>query len=486
MVQKGTGSVIRIDGTALTTAEIVAAARRHDDVELTDAARQRVAASAALAERIAAQRPLYGRSTGVGANRNVSVADPAAHARSLLRSHATSAGPLRSPVRVRAMLVVRLNQLAAGGSGASTAVLEGIAAMLAADALPYVREHGSVGTSDLPALATTALALMGEAPTTFPLPTRVELGASDALPLMSSNAAAIGDAALAGADLTELARASVVVAALTFTGVDGNREAFAELVERVTPFAGARQVCRWMRALTDGAAPPARIQDPFGLRTLPQVHGVTIDALRRLDEVVRLLANAPSENPVFLEGSDGHDEIAHHGGFHASYLSAALDAALVAVAGSAALSLARVAILIDPNATGLPPFLADGTPGSSGVMVLEYVSASALGAVRAAATPSSLQTVVLSRGLEEVASFASLAARQAAVVAEPVRTMLACELVAAVRALRSKKFAADNELLDRALGICAELPDDMADRDLTEDVDLAGRLLPGLADLLPD
>ena len=478
--------MIRIDGTRLSAAEIVAAARREDTVELTDQARERVGASAALAERIAAERPLYGRSTGVGANRNVAVSDPGAHARALLRSHATSAGPLRSPVRVRAMLVVRLNQLAAGGSGASPAVLDGLATMLAADALPYVREHGSVGTSDLPALATTALALMGEAPTTSPLPTRVELGAADALPLMSSNAAAIGDAALAGADLTELARANVVVAALTFAGVDGNREAFAEVVEQVTPFAGARQVCRWMRALTDAAAAPARIQDPFGLRTLPQVHGVALDALRRVDDVVSRLANAPSENPVFLVGPDGRDQIAHHGGFHASYLSAALDAAVVAVAESATLALARIAILIDPNATGLAPFLGDGTPGSSGVMVLEYVGASALGDVRAAATPSGLQTVVLSRGLEEVASFASLSARQAAAAAEPVRLLLACELVAAVRAVRAKKVSMDNEHLARALAACAELPQGLEDRDLTGDIELASRMLPRLADLLAD
>ena len=478
--------MIRIDGTRLSAAEIVAAARREDTVELTDQARERVGASAALAERIAAERPLYGRSTGVGANRNVAVSDAGAHARALLRSHATSAGPLRSPVRVRAMLVVRLNQLAAGGSGASPAVLEGLATMLAVDALPYVREHGSVGTSDLPALATTALALMGEAPTTSPLPSRVELGAADALPLMSSNAAAIGDAALAGADLMELARANVVVAALTFAGVDGNREAFAEVVEQVTPFAGARQVCRWMRALTDEAAKPARIQDPFGLRTLPQVHGVALDALRRVDDVVSRLANAPSENPVFLVGADGSDQIAHHGGFHASYLSAALDAAVVAVAESATLSLARIAILIDPNATGLAPFLGEGTPGSSGVMVLEYVGASALGDVRAAATPSGLQTVVLSRGLEEVASFASLSARQAAAAAEPVRLLLACELVAAVRAVRAKKVLPFNETLARALAECADLPAGFEDRDLTGDVELASQLLARLAGLLPD
>ena len=159
---------------------------------------------------------------------------------------------------------------------------------------------------------------------------------------------------------------------------------------------------------------------------------------------------------------------------------------MLAVAESATLSLARVAILIDPNATGLPAFLGDGTPGSSGVMVLEYVSASALGDVRVAATPTGLQTVVLSRGLEEVATFASLAARQAAAVAEPIRTLLACELVAAVRALRSKKFSPDNELVDRALAMCAELPEDLTDRDLTEDVDLASRVLPGLAALVPD
>jgi histidine ammonia-lyase len=478
--------VIRIDGTRMSTAEIVTAARREDVVELTDEVRERVTASAALAERITAERPLYGRSTGVGANRNESIVAAPGQARALLRSHATSAGPLRSPERVRAMLVVRLNQLAAGGSGATPALLDGLAAMLAADALPFVREHGSVGTSDLPALATTALALMGEAPTTSPLATQIEFGAHDALPLMSSNAAAIGDAALAGANLMELARATVVVAALTFAGVDGNREAFAEVVDRVTPFAGAQQVCRWMRSLTDGGSPPARIQDPFGLRTLPQVHGVTIDALRRLDEVVCRVANAPSENPVILVDPVKGEQIAHHGGFHASYLSAALDAAILAVAESATLSLARIATLIDPNATGLAPFLGDGTPGASGVMVLEYVGASALGDVRAAVSPTGLQTVVLSRGLEEVASFASLAARQAATVAGPVRLLLACELVAAVRALRAKQISPDNDLLASALAACSELPDRMEDRDLTGDVEIATRLLPQLARLLPD
>src|SRR3954468_8345361 len=98
----------------MSTAEIVAAARREDVVQLTDDVLPRVLASAALAERITTERPVYGRSTGVGANRNELFAPAPGQARALLRSHATSAGPLRSAERVRAMLVVRLNQLAAG------------------------------------------------------------------------------------------------------------------------------------------------------------------------------------------------------------------------------------------------------------------------------------------------------------------------------------------------------------------------------------
>ncbi|MGZ4594665.1 MAG: aromatic amino acid lyase, partial [Actinomycetes bacterium] len=134
--------------------------------------------------------------------------------------------------------------------------------------------------------------------------------------------------------------------------------------------------------------------------------------------------------------------------------------------------------------TGLPPFLGDGTPGASGVMVLEYVAASALGDLRAAATPAGLQTVVLSRGVEEDASFASLAARQATGAVGNLRILLACELVSAVRALRSRGITPASAPLACALATCADLPDSLADRDLSGDVQLAAQLLPTLAELV--
>jgi histidine ammonia-lyase len=471
--------VIALDGETLTTADIVAIAHRQAPVAVTPEARARAAASHDFAARIAAERPIYGRSTGVGANRSQPVEDPAAHARALLRSHATSAGPFRSPERVRAMLGVRLNQLAAGGSGASPAVLDGLVAMLDADALPRVRELGSIGTGDLSALATTALALAGEGPTSNPLPVVVAFGVDDALPFLSSNAATIADAALAVAELRRLASAALVIAALTFAAVDGNPEAFADAVEQVTPFAGALWVARHMRALIGSARGATRIQDSFGLRVLPQVHGAFVDALARLDEVVAAMANAPTENPVALLDVG----LAHHGGFHAAYLVQALDAATSALAQSAQLNLARLGMLNEPSVTRLPAFLGDGTAGASGVMVVEYVAASALGSMRSLATPAGLQTVTLSRGVEDDASFASLAAVNAIAAAATYRTLLACELVAAVRAVRMRGLDLASTLLDAAMLSCELLETATADRDLTADIEVASILVDSLARL---
>lgn len=471
--------MIALDGETLTTADIVAIAHRREPVAVTPEARARVAASHEFAVRTAAERPVYGRSTGVGANRSQQVDDPAAHARALVRSHATSAGPLRSPERVRAMLGVRLNQLAAGGSGANPAVVDGLLAMLDADALPRVRELGGIGTGDLSALATTALALAGEGPTSNPLPLVVGFGVDDALPFLSSNAATIADAALAVVELRRLAAAAMIVAALTFAAVDGNPEAFAEAVERATPFAGAQLVAARMRALTKPAEVAARIQDSFGLRVLPQVHGAFVDALTRLDDVVTTMANAPSENPVALPDVG----LAHHGGFHAVYLVQALDAATSALAQSAQLNLARLAILNEPGITTLPAFLADGTAGASGVMVIEYVAASALGSLRALATPAGLQTVTLSRGVEDDASFASLAAVNAIAAAQTYRTLLACELVAAVRAVRMRGLDLMATPLGAALSACEPLETATADRDLTADIEVATTLIDALAPL---
>lgn len=477
MTDESGADPILLDGTALSCAQVAAVAAGAS-ARLAPAGRIRAWRSWRAANHAAARTAVYGRTTGVGANRHQQIrSDRPDAARAVLRSHATSAGPLRSPGRIRALLAIRLNQLAAGGSGVSPPVLDAWEAMLASNALPPVRECGSVGTGDLTALATVALTLAGELPATRPLPA-VEIGPSDGLALLSSNAATLADAALAWTELDEGLRAAVGVAALSVVALRGNPEAFGETALGATPFPGARRVASGLRALLAGTdRSPARLQDPFALRTLPQVLGSALEALERARSVTNTLMNVAAENPLLL--ADG--SVTHHGGFQASYLQAALDGAKLAVATAGTCVLARLGALSEPGLTGLAAFLTDGTPGASGVMACEYVAASALGDIRAAAHPAGLQTVVLSRGVEEDASFASLAATDLLRIADRWPILLGCELVAAVRALRmgpdgcGPPMAA---LLER----CAGLPAGLTDRDLTGDLDVARSLLPALAD----
>ena len=471
-----------LDGSHLSLDDIVAVSRRAEPVEVDPGARERVAASHRYADTVAGQRPIYGRSTGVGANREMVLPDPDSQSLQLLRSHATSSGPLRSAPRVRAMLVVRLNQLAADGNGIDPLVLDALCAMLADDALPPVREGGSVGTADLAALATTALVLNGEVDSTPAVTTTAHFGPGDALTFMSSNAAVLADAALAVADLDRLARSAVVVAAMAFAAVRGNPEAFSTAVEVATPFPGSRWVCRTMRELTGPDTEPLRIQDPFSLRTFPQVHGALMDRVAFAEQVLTSMANSPSENPIVSPRLG----VAHHGAFHAAYLVQSLDSLVLAVAQSAQLSLARLTMLAEPAYTGLHPFLGDGTPAASGVMIVEYSAASALAELRALATPAGIQAVTLSRGVEEDASFATLAARQALESVSRFRAVLAAELVASLRCLRMQEvhppaLAAALAYLDERDGGIA----DMHDRDLTSDLLLAEELVDALPGHVP-
>jgi histidine ammonia-lyase len=460
---------MQIDGQHLSVDDFAELAGAPLQVKVTDAATARVRASHEWAVRLRGERPLYGRTTGVGANREVLIEPSIDAAQDLLASHATAAGPPRSAERVRALLLVRLNQLCAGGSGVSPQVVAALEQLICADRLPVIREHTGVGTADLSALAAVALALQEHDPTLL-------LGPDDALPFLSSNAAALADAGLGLSRLSRAARAGLATAALSFTALNGNLEAFSRAVERVTPMLGARATCRAMRALIGSEASRGlRIQDPYGLRALPQSHGVLLDALAALRDTVDAYVNAPSENPVVLP--DG--AVAHHGGFHASYLAVASDSVRIAAVQSAQLVLHRLTYLSEPAHTGLMPFLGDGTPGASGVMVVEYVAAAALGDLRSAASPAAVQTTSLSRGAEDHASFASLAARQLLATADSYELLVAAELLTAVRAnrLRPDPLGAT---VSAVLAACADLPDDHRDRDLTADLEVARGLIPSL------
>ncbi len=379
------------------------------------------------------------------------------------------------------MLAVRANQLLAGGAGLRPTVVTALCEALESGAHPVVNEFGSVGTGDLTALAQAGLALVGEHPWRGAgAPEPQPLDNNDALALISSNALTLGQAALALHELRGLIAATQVVAALSLLAVDGSHEPYAAPVHQARPHRGAGEVARRMRELigaADRPTPPlGRIQDPYGFRCLPQIHGPAHDAADALEAVLAVELNAAAENPLIAA-----DDLAayHHGGFYQAGLALALDHFRLAVTQVARLSTSRLSTLNEPAYTRLRPFLADHEPASSGVMILEYSAAAALGDLRAFSAPASLGHAVLSRGVEEQASFASLAARQTLRACGAYRLVVGCELVAAVRALRQRDLRPEPGLpAGRALELAeAVLDDDQADRPLTDDVTAAARLL---------
>jgi histidine ammonia-lyase len=471
--------MVTIDGRLVTCVTVSGVARDHEPVVTS---RDGVARAAAAHRAVrTAQGPIYGLTTGVGANGAVPIESGPGTGLRLIRSHASGAGEPIGVDVARAMMVVRLNQLAAGGSGADPAWLAALVTALNEGLTPEFGVLGGIGTTDLTALAATALTLIGERPWRGgSVRALLEVGVADAsaLPFLSSNALTLGHAALVHQDLYFLLEVGLRAAALSHLALSGSAQPYAAAVQAARPHPGQRATAARLRELLgpDVGRPAARVQDPYGLRALPQVHGPAVEALASLERVLVVEMNAAAENPLVT--SDG---VLHNGNFHGGYLAQALDTARLAVCADASLSQARLAALVDPDRTGLRPFLASGPAGSSGVMILEYTASAALAEMRSLAAPVSLGNVVLSRGAEEHAAFSPQAARATALLVPRLRTLLACELVVAVRALRQRGVVPAGPTLralhDEAL---KRLPADDTDRPLDTDI-AAAEVLIGAA-----
>lgn len=475
-----------LTGSSLTARELIALADGSAPLDVAPEARERAVRSWLTARQLASAGRLYGRATGVGANRSVPVAtaDEQAHNLRLLRSHAGGAGALLPARQIRAMLAIRANQLLAGGAGIQPAIIDALVEALRLGVHPAVNEYGGLGTGDLTALAQTGLTLIGERPWIgggLEGVGAVSLQPGDALALLSSNALALAQAALAWRELDVLLRATHVVAALSLAAVSGSAEAYAAPVHALRPYVGAARAAGEVRRLLGWPDVPVvaarRVQDPYGFRAFPQVHGCALDAGDRVREVVEVEVNCPSENP--LVDPDALTAY-HHGGFFAAPLALALDGLNLALLKTAQLSTARLSALGHPELTGLAPFLADGPASSSGTMILEYTANSALAELRSQAVPASSGHAVVSLGLEEAASFAGQSARQSLRAADAYTTLVACELVSAVRALRLRPTQPPTPAFTTA---SAALPTGTDDRPLTADIAAAVELLPTLAEL---
>jgi histidine ammonia-lyase len=485
-----------LDGHSLTTAGVRAVARGGATVALDEAAIARNAAAAsAVADLLERGEPMYGVTTGVGGfrSRAVPAADRPGQQLRLLRSHACGAGRVLPPEQVRAAMVVRANQLGAGGAGVSDELLRALVDALNAGFVPVAHELGSLGTGDLTALAEIGLALLGEGKawhgdTLVSAETALaearlappSLGPRDGIAFMSSGAATIGHAALVATRAGRLLEAGLRVAALSFMASGADPVVLDARVHSARPHPGQLQFAARLRQQLGTAAgatarePGTPIHDPYPFRALPQVEGVTLEALSALESVLSVELNAAGENALIDPAAPAALPTAN---FHTGSLAVALDRLRAALAQSCSLGASRVSAMLDPGLMGLPAALSTDPGPSSGAMIVEYTAHAAAADVRARAAPVSTQTTTVGGGVESHASFAPLAARMAEEALDSATVAVATELVVAVRALRMRGHEpSESPAGELFAAAAARLDPDLSDRALIEDIE-AARLL---------
>jgi len=417
-------SEVVLDGSSLSVSDVVAIAGGAK-VRLEAAARDRAAAAWRAAEAATRHGAVYGGTTDVGKakGRNLTAGERADGA-TLLRQHAFAVGDPLPPDVCRAALAVRLNQLAAGGGGCRPEVLDALGQLLSGERLPVVRGGASLGTGDLAQLAAVGLALTE----------RATLDRHDALVLMSSSAFTFAAAALAWHRLDDWIVACTAVGAASVRALDAD----LGFLDPVAPLQAGAEVATAMRGLIAGTTWPARsVQAAYGVRCLPQVLGALDEAAGHLLAVVTEEMNTAAENPLIDTAST---RALHHGGFHQVRLALATDWSRAALHQAASLSAARLAELLDPDASGWPAGHGQLT-GSHRLLGLEYLTHAALAHLRQAAHPVTLGAAVLAGGAEPHAPFAPEGVARLTVAVDAAGDVLACELAAAAAAIREKGIA---------------------------------------------
>jgi histidine ammonia-lyase len=493
--------MIELGSAGLAPAAVVAVAREDAEVELANDARDAMAESAAIVERMAASaEPVYGVSTGFGSLATTPIPSERRDQlqRALLRSHAAGMGdPVEREV-VRAMMLLRARSLAMGFSGARPEVAETMLELLNAGITPVVPEHGSLGASgDLAPLAHCGLTLIGEGevidadggwrPAAEALAEAgiepLTLRAKEGLALINGTDGILGMLVLGIEDLRSLLRAADVTAAMSVEALLGTDRAFAEDLIALRPQPGQADSAANLRRLLDGSPIVAshreddpRVQDAYSLRCAPQVNGSARDALAYAERVAADELRSAIDNPMVLP--DGRVESC--GNFHGAPLALACDLLAMSVADTGAIAERRTDRLLDAaRSEGLPPFLAEEPGVDSGLMIAQYTQAAMVAENRRLAVPAGVESLPTSAMQEDHVSMGWGAARKLRAALDNLRRVLAVEAACAARGLELRAPLEPGTGTGAALAAIrsAGVPGPGPDRHLAPELEAAEQLI---------
>jgi histidine ammonia-lyase len=411
-----------------------------------------------LKKEIAAGKTIYGVNTGFGILSSVRIKDQEIEALqyNLLRSHACGVGAPMEDRHVRGMLLLRAASLAHGHSGVSVALVERILALLNRGVCPIVPEQGSVGASgDLAPLSHLALVLIGEGRARFKGREMsgsqalkiaglkpIRLGAKEGLALINGTQFMTAIGCLALLEAEELCEAADTAGAMSVEAMRGTEVAFEAEIHAVRAHAGQVETARRMRKLlSDGSKKSeitlshvgcGKVQDPYSLRCIPQVHGASRDALAFVRRSLETEINSVTDNPLVFPSSGN---ILSGGNFHGQIIALAMDVLAIAVAELASISEQRLEKLVNPAISDLPAFLTSQGGLNSGFMIVQVAAASIVSENKTLCHPAVVDTIPTSADKEDHVSMGAWAARKADRVLVNSRRVIAMELLAAAQGI---------------------------------------------------
>ena len=430
------------------------------------------------------QTPVYGINTGFGKLCDVKIpeGDVERLQLNLVRSHACGIGcPLSEP-ETRAMMALRANTLALGYSGARPAVAETLCNMINRGVYPVIPEKGSVGASgDLAPLAHLALCAIGEGEAVCRGKRMVggealvraglkplKLEAKEGLALLNGTQALTAVGALALWRAHRLVGIADLAGALSLQALLGTPAAFDARIHAARPHAGQSAVAARLRELleeSDVAAhrrsSPARVQDAYSLRCMPQVHGAVRGALEFARATVEIETGSATDNPlVFAESGD----VLSGGNFHGAPLALAFDSAAIALVTLASIAERRIDRLVNPDLNrGLPAFLAADPGVGSGFMMAHVTAVSLLSESKVLAHPASVDNLPTSGGQEDHVSMGMTAALKLRQIVENGEAVAAIELLSASQALHYREPFEPGPELGRVLEAVRAIAPPMGD-----------------------
>lgn len=443
-----------ITGNTLTLEEIAAVCRNFCKVELSQSAADKIRMSRKIVDDFVENGDVvYGITTGFGKFSDVSISKDESKLlqKNLIVTHAVGAGKPFDTEIVRGIILLRINNLAKGYSGARLETIQTMIEMLNRKVHPIVPQKGSLGSSgDLAPLSHMVLPMIGlglaeydkevmtgeEAMKKAGIPV-IELTSKEGLALINGTQVMTAVGALTVYDAINLVKISDIAASLSFEAHHGIVDALDHKVHDVRPHKGQKDTARIMLDILSGSKMTTRqgeirVQDAYSLRCTPQVHGASKDAINYVREKIEIEINSVTDNPIiFPETKEGISG----GNFHGQPMALSFDFLGIALAELADISERRIERLVNPALSGLPAFLVEHGGINSGFMIVQYSAASLVSENKVLAHPASVDSIPSSANQEDHVSMGTIAARKSREILENVRRVLAMEIMCACQGI---------------------------------------------------